>query len=144
MVNTQGLMYATLGLGIGILLTFLAVIVLIVASNWKIFVKAGESGWKALIPYYNTYILCKISKVPTLFIAWIIFSVIGLGFNFYDNLWIETAGELGTFVVSILISINLGKAFNKSTGFIVGLVLLPIIFYPILAFGSSVYDEISN
>lgn len=29
--------------------------VLLAIAYWKIFEKAGEPGWKALIPFYNTY-----------------------------------------------------------------------------------------
>src|SRR5580700_1458 len=34
------------------------------AGLWKIFEKAGEKGWKALIPIYNYYIWLKIIKRP--------------------------------------------------------------------------------
>jgi hypothetical protein len=32
-----------------------------IIGTWLLFEKAGEKGWKSLIPVYNTYILCKIS-----------------------------------------------------------------------------------
>ena len=32
---------------------FVAFYVLIIVAQWKIFVKAGQEGWKALIPIYN-------------------------------------------------------------------------------------------
>ena len=35
--------------------------VLVIIGLWKIFTKAGEKGWKSLIPIYNVYILFKIS-----------------------------------------------------------------------------------
>jgi len=38
----------------------LAVLVVTLAGIWKTFTKAGESGWKALIPIYNNYIMLKI------------------------------------------------------------------------------------
>ena len=34
--------------------------ILVIIGQWKMFEKAGESGWKALIPIYNLYILYKI------------------------------------------------------------------------------------
>ena len=37
------------------------------------------------------------------------------------------------------ISNELSKAFGKDTGFTVGLILLPFIFYPILGYGSAEY-----
>ena len=37
----------------GMLCFELALIVLIFASMWKIFVKAGRAGWEGIIPIYN-------------------------------------------------------------------------------------------
>ena len=39
---------------------FVAFYVLIIVAQWKIFVKAGQEGWKALIPIYNVVVLYKI------------------------------------------------------------------------------------
>ena len=44
-------------------------------------------------------------------------------------------------VYSIIIPIKLAKVFGKSTGFAVLAVFLPIIAYPILAFGQATYQE---
>ena len=43
-------------------------------ANWKIFSKAGEPGWKSLIPFYNVYTEYKLMWKPQL--AW---TYIGLG-----------------------------------------------------------------
>ena len=47
-----------------------SVIVLIIAilqivANWKIFTKAGERGWKSIIPIYNLVILLRISGLSS-------------------------------------------------------------------------------
>ena len=39
-------------------------IVLVIAGGWKMFVKAGKPGWGVIIPFYNTYLLCKIAGRP--------------------------------------------------------------------------------
>ena len=39
---------------------YVAIYVLIVAGWWMIFTKAGQEGWKAIIPFYNFYIVLKI------------------------------------------------------------------------------------
>jgi len=49
-----------------------------IAGLWKIFEKAGEKGWKALIPIYNYYIWLKIIKRPWWWIF--IFLIPGVGF----------------------------------------------------------------
>ena len=46
--------------GIVSTLVALAIYVLQIIGWWKIFTKAGEAGWKSLIPLYNLYILYKI------------------------------------------------------------------------------------
>ncbi|PSO45857.1 MAG: hypothetical protein BRC25_00515 [Parcubacteria group bacterium SW_6_46_9] len=37
-----------------------AVLIVSVAGVWKVFTKAGESGWKAIIPFYNSAIMLRI------------------------------------------------------------------------------------
>lgn len=39
----------------------LAVAALMIAAYWLVFKKAGEPGWAALIPFYRTYVLYKIT-----------------------------------------------------------------------------------
>ena len=55
---------AAAGAGMVFLLLYIALIVLIIASFWKIFTKAGQPGWAAIIPIYNLYIMCKIAGRP--------------------------------------------------------------------------------
>ena len=52
---------AMAGLFIFIGIISLAVIVLFYVAMWKMFEKAGEPGWASLIPFYNLYVLFKIS-----------------------------------------------------------------------------------
>jgi len=93
---------------------------LMVAAGWKIFIKAGEPGWAALIPIYNVIVLLKIAGKPAWWIILLLIPVVN-------------------FVISILVAAGLAKNFGKGTGFVVGLVLLPFIFYLILGFGSAQY-----
>lgn len=111
----------TLGTAIIIVsLITLAVSIIFIVANWKILEKTGEPGWKCLIPVYNMYILSKI--------------VFGSGWWFL-LMFIPVVN----FVFYILLIVFLGKAFDKSAGFCVGLVFLSAIFFPILAFGGSEY-----
>jgi hypothetical protein len=88
--------------------------------NWKIFVKAGRAGWEGIIPIYNSFIMLKIVGKPW---WWLILMCIpGIG------------------VIWAIWSLNmLSKSFGKNEGFTVGLLLLSIIFFPILAFGDARY-----
>ena len=51
----------------------LAVIILMIASMWKIFTKAGQPGWASIIPIYNIIVLLKIVNRP---VWWIILLLI--------------------------------------------------------------------
>ncbi len=125
---------ASVGLGaaIGSMIGVYSVIVLIIAilqiiANWKIFTKAGEAGWKSIIPIYNLVILFRISGLS----PWILLA--------YLTAFIPVIGWIVSVVISVLQANGLSKSFGKSTGFTVGLFFLPSIFYMILGFGSSQY-----
>ena len=102
------------------LIIFLGFLIGFIASYWFIFTKAGESGWKCLIPIYNFIIFLKIAKKP---IWWIILMFI----------------PLVNFGAAIMLNIALSESFGKGAGFGVGLTLLPFIFAPLLAFGDAEY-----
>ena len=106
----------------GLLALIFAIIgVIVIIGMWKIFVKAGEPGWAAIIPIYNIYIICKITAKP---IWWLILLVV--------------CPPVG-FVILILLTVALAKAFGKGAGFAIGMILLPFVFYPMLGFGTASY-----
>ena len=96
--------------------------ILIIAAWWKIFSKAGQPGWAAIIPIYNLYVWCKIVGRPW---WWILLMLI----------------PLVNFIILIILFIDLAKSFGKGIGFAIGLILLSIIFFPILGFGSATYQD---
>lgn len=99
-----------------------AVFALMIASMWKVFVKAGQPGWAALVPVYNLIVLLKITGKPMWWLA--MFCV-----------------PLANFAVIVMIMINLAKCFGKGTGFGVGLLVFGFVFFPILAFGDAQYQS---
>ncbi|PUZ19986.1 hypothetical protein DCM91_19785 [Chitinophaga costaii] len=92
---------------------------LLTISNWRIFTKAGQPGWAVLIPIYSTLVLLKIIGKPAI---WLLYLFI----PFYN-----------IYIAIVMINL-LSKSFGKDSGFTVGLIFLPIIFYPILAFSSNI------
>ena len=86
---------------------------------WKVFTKAGQPGWASIVPIANLYFLCKVAGRPGwwLLLLFLCFPI------FY-----------------IIICIDIAKRFGKGGGFAVGLILLGIIFFPILGFGSAQYQ----
>ncbi|AFM03079.1 hypothetical protein Fleli_0615 [Bernardetia litoralis DSM 6794] len=109
--------------GIGIVggIIYLAIIILMIASFWKIFEKAGKPGWASLIPIYNIIVILEIVNKP---IWWVVLFLI----------------PIVNIVIAIIVYIELAKAFGKDTGFGIGLVLLGIVFFPMLAFGDAQYQ----
>ena len=116
--------------------------ILMIIANWRIFTKAGEAGWKAIIPAYNTYVLYKLTWKTSMFWAMLILAFIAGIANGIGG--ILCAVIYGIFMlVVVVISITqlhmLSKAFGHGVGFTIGLFILSPIFILILAFGKSQY-----
>ena len=117
-----------LGAFLGVIIIVSLVIAIIqLAGMWKVFTKAGEKGWKCIIPIYNLVILFRISGLS----PWIIFGYLASIIPFVG--WIVCLG------ITIYQCNSLAKSFGKDVGYTIGLVLLPTIFYLILGFGKSEY-----
>jgi len=107
--------------GIELFIT-LALTIMVFAGFWKTFEKAGEPKWAAIIPIYNLYVLVKISGNAW---WWVILFFI----------------PLINFLATVKISINLASKFNRGVLFGLGLTFFSFIFYPILGFGGSQYQD---
>lgn len=107
--------------GMGTWVVIIALIVVQIAAWWKMFEKAGQPGWAAIIPIYNVVVLLRIAGKP---LWWIILLLI----------------PLVNIIVWIMVSVAIANNFGKGTLFGVGLLLLGIIFYPILGFGDAQYQ----
>ncbi|MBE6157258.1 MAG: zinc ribbon domain-containing protein [Firmicutes bacterium] len=129
-----------IGLIFGVL-AFMIIIALILAvlqiiGQWKMFKKANEEGWKALIPIYNTYTLCKIIGVnPWWILVVFLSSFLGV---------IPVIGTLLTYAVTIYFTVivagSVAKSYGKDTGWAVGYALLCPFFSFALGVGSSEYQ----
>jgi Family of unknown function (DUF5684) len=109
--------------GPGVLPILVAIVfgVLLIAAMWKVFTKAGQPGWAAIIPIYNAIVLLKIAGKPTWWLILYFIPLVGL-------------------IMMIITYVGLAERFGKGGGFAVGLVLLGFIFFPILGFGSAQYQ----
>jgi len=94
--------------------------ILMIATQWKIYTKAGQPGWACLVPIYNLIILFKIVKKP------------GWWFLMFFIPFVN-------FVFLIKLTHALSVAFGKGAGFTFGLIFFGVIFQAILAFGDSEY-----
>ena len=120
--------------------------ILQIIANWRIFIKAGEDGWKSIIPIYGDYISYKIAWQPAYFWLTLILGII----SSYLQGTLEISESLTVYmlvilikiilvVISIMYSIKLARAFGRGTGFAIGLIFLPQIFMLILGFGDDRY-----
>lgn len=101
----------------------LALCVFVLVCMWIVFRKAGKPGWAAIVPFYNLYVLFEIT--------W------GSGMRFLLLLI-----PIYNIILSIQTQVRLAKAFGKSGGFAAGLIFLPYIFIPLLAFGGTAYQGV--
>ncbi len=108
------------GLGIVFIIEIIIAIIMIVAM-WKIFTKAGKPGWASIIPFYNLYVLLEIAGKPGWWLILFFIPVVNL-------------------IIGIIAMVGLAANFGKGAGFVLGLIFLPFIFYPILAFGNIEYQ----
>lgn len=92
-----------------------------IAGYWKLFEKAEEPGWKAIVPFLNTYTLFRIA-----------------GRNGWGFLLLLI--PLVNIAVMIVISADIAKKFGKSVIYgVIGLFLFPYVFYVLLGFGDAKY-----
>jgi hypothetical protein len=103
-----------------LIVVWLAYAIFVFASLWRVFTKAGQPGWAALIPIYNIIVILKIVGRPVWWIFLLLVPIVNI-------------------VVLFVVYIDLAKSFGKSAGFGVGIALLGFIFLPILAWGSATY-----
>jgi hypothetical protein len=116
--TTTGISPLGAGVGMGLMICYLAVILLMIIGMWKVFTKAGKPGWAAIVPIYNIIVALEIAGKP---LWWIILMLI----------------PIVNFFVWIVVCIAIAARFGKGAGFGIGMALLPFIFWPILGFGDS-------
>jgi hypothetical protein len=101
-------------------LFYIAIIILMIAAVWTIFLKAGKPGWAAIVPFYNVIVLLQIVGKPWWWFLLLCIPIVNI-------------------VLLIIVIHRLSLSFGHEVGFTLGLIFLGFIFYPILGFGSSKY-----
>ena len=121
MLQNDGLGIIGIILAVGMIIVFVAIIGAILAGLWQTFVKAGEAGWKGIIPIYNIWVLMEIIGRPGWWLILFFIPVVG-------------------FFIWIVVCLDLAKSFDHGTGFAVGLMIFPFIFFIILGWGEAQYQ----
>src|SRR5437870_4955935 len=93
----------------------LGIVIVAIAGIWKVYEKAGEPGWAAIVPIYNYIVMLKIVGKPW---WWILFG------------FIPFVGGIIALVLHVIVLTRLAEAFGKGGGYAIGLFLLPFVFYP--------------
>jgi len=107
----------------GAVLLSIAVALVYIMAMWRIFDKAKKPGWAAIIPIYNLYIMLKVVGRPGWWILLYLVPIVNI-------------------VIHLIVSIDLAKAFGKSTTFgVVGIWIFSCIGYLILGYGDARYKK---
>lgn len=139
--------FALLFGGITYVLVSLIWVILLVIARWMVFAKAGEPGWKSVIPIYNTYTSYKIAWTSDMFWLSLIFSVLSSLFQAMGGDGFSIMAMLGgicsiaTAVIAFMYCLNLAKSFGKGLLFGIGLWLFEPVFMMILGLGSASYQR---
>jgi hypothetical protein len=100
----------------------ITIVIALFAGMWKTFEKAGESGWKSLIPIYNWVVLFRIAGLNPFLLLLLLVPIVGAFMMFY--MWY-----------------HLALSFGRGVGFTIGLTFLTVVFLPILGFGDDQYRK---
>lgn len=137
---------------LGILFVATIIKVFEIIYTWKLFKKAGKGGWESLIPFYNKWVLVEISESNWWwFLLLVIPSFISVSIDITEKMTENTSILIGIAVIALaiaaceilsalVVSTNLAKKFNRSTGLGVLIALIPIVGIPIIAFSGDKYD----
>ena len=125
----------------------LVIYIILVISEMRIFKKAGEKSYKALIPFYNVYLSHKIVGMHHIWfviemILWVgevVTAIVKL--NHTVELSFSIITLVFTAVSEIIHATKMCNCFGKGKGYKIGIVFLPEVFLPIIAFGKSEYKK---
>ena len=108
---------------LAIYLFTLLIVILMYAAEWRIFVKAGQSGWKSLVPIYNVYTQFTIAGMS----GWWVLALLVPLLDIY---------------AAVLLSLGTAERFGKGTIFaVLGLLLFAPVGYIYLGFGKTEYQK---
>ena len=131
--------------------------ILLIIARWKIFAKAGEAGWKSIIPIYADYVQWRIGwKKISMFWVMIALVIVGyvlamlsgaVAYNAAGKLVATGGGGVLTIIglvcmiagaVLELVSVyKLFASFGKGVGWFILYILVPNIMLLVLGFGSA-------
>ena len=110
----------------------------------KMYRKAGEAGWKAFIPVYNTYNNYKISWTGKMFFLsaalYILVTALSNSAMLAAQLAVIAAG-IALMVVTVKQNVKMAKLFGKGAGTGIALIFFPGITSLILGLGKAEFQK---
>lgn len=133
--------------------------ILVIIARWKIFVKAGEKGWKSIIPIYSDYVQWRIAwkKIGLFWLMLVLLlggMILGMATgaytidstgNFVATGSSSVMGLIGSIcmvagaIMELIAVYKLFVSFGHGIGWFIGYIFVPNIMLLILGFGSSTY-----
>lgn len=135
--------------------------VLTIVAYWRIFEKAGEKGWKAIIPVYSSYVIYKLVWKTSMFWWSLVVGIIAvIGGSVFFGAILAAGGGASTMavggaaliamlvllaaaiisvVINIILYVKMARAYGYGGGFAVGLILVNTVFILILGLGNAEY-----
>lgn len=134
--------------------------ILLIVARWKIFTKAGEAGWKSIIPVYSDYVQWRIAWNKTgLFWAMLALAILGsVLLSMSGSYVVEANGAvvatgggnsilliigfvaiLAAAILELIATYKLMEAFGHGFGWLILFIIIPSIMLLVLGFGSSRY-----
>ncbi|MFB6296405.1 MAG: DUF5684 domain-containing protein [Halobacteriales archaeon] len=93
----------------------------VLAGVWKTFRKANYPGWAAVVPIYNVYVMLEIGDEEWWWVLVLFVPVL--------NIYAAYRAVAGV-----------SEAFDRGTGFALGLLVAGFVFWPLLGFGGYSYQ----
>lgn len=109
-------------MGLVFMALYAVMMLAILAGYWKLFEKAGEPGWAALIPFYNLYVVLRIA---------------GLGIVYFFLMFVP----LINIPVMLMATFRFVRAFGGGLVAALGLIFLPFVFAPMMGFSDAQYQK---
>ena len=113
-VNNAGLS----ALFIGMIIFSMILSLIMIISYWKIFTRKGKPGWAILVPIYNVIVLIQIAELSMIYFLLLFVPLVNIYAIFKIN-------------------ISIANKFDKTAAFGIGMIFLPVIFIPLLAFSDN-------
>jgi hypothetical protein len=102
---------------------WLAFAVLVIIGGWKMLVKADKPGWGIIIPFYNTYLLCKVAGRPGWWLILFFIPIVNI-------------------IMWLIVSLGIAENFGHGAGYGILIWLFPSIMFLVLGFGGDTYRNI--